>query len=162
MKTFLRKRNRLAEYDYSQDGAYFITLCTQDKKLILGNVVAADALGRHKCELTELGELTRQTILTQNKNGIRIESFVIMPNHIHMIIVIDDQTQWRPRASAATVGQIVSNIKSFTTKQYGSIIWQKSFHDRVIRHQQEFETIWHYIDTNPDTWKQDMFYSAQL
>ncbi|MCL2375683.1 MAG: transposase, partial [Firmicutes bacterium] len=97
-------------------------------------------------------------IMNQNKNVNEIIKYVIMPNHIHMLVVIDDF--WRSGATAPTTSlqQIVRNIKSFVTKWAKCSIWQKGFFDRVIRNQEECENIWNYIDTNPDKWYEDEYY----
>ena len=79
-----------------------------------------------------------------------------MPNHIHMIIAID--YSGRPRASAPTVGTIVSSIKSYITKWTEFDVWQKGFYDRVIRNQQEYIRISDYIDNNPLQWLLDKYY----
>ena len=86
-----------------------------------------------------------------------------MPNHIHLIIQIDNGTMW---ASSPTkqpqsnkVSNIVRSIKTLTTKEIGKPIFQRSFHDHIIRGENDYLKIWNYIDTNPSKWKDDCFYT---
>jgi len=161
----LRKNNRLKHYDYTQNGAYFVTVCSIDKKHIFGEVVkqiedgfsvGANALVRPKMQLSKLGQCVEQTIKIQNKNGVEITNHVIMPNHIHMIIQISSDR--RTGVSAPTISQIITNIKSFVTKQAKHPVWQKSFYDHVIRNEDDYQNIYHYIEHNVEKWQDDTYY----
>jgi REP element-mobilizing transposase RayT len=81
----VRKANRLAGYDYSQNGAYFVTICIQDRQELLGKIVGATVPGRPSDELTELGKITDIAIKHNNRENLRVDCYVIMPNHIHII-----------------------------------------------------------------------------
>jgi len=157
MKAFAqRKRNRLQGYCYSQNGAYFVTICAKDRLKLFGTFVGATDPGRPYVELTELGKCINETIVHTNRKDVTIEKYVIMPNHLHIIIVLCAETGDRGRAPLQVV---VRNIKSFPTKQIGYSPWQKSFHDHIIRNEKEYQKIWQYIDTNQQNWEKDCFYT---
>ena len=151
-----RKHNRLKEYDYSQKGAYFVTICTKDRAELFGTVaVGATVPGRLVVELNDIGIIVDTTILHNNKNEVIIDHYVIMPNHIHLIIVISPETGDRGRSPLQT---IIRNMKAYITKRIGFSPWQKSFHDHIIRNDDDYQKIAEYIKNNPDTWAEDCFY----
>ena len=139
-----RKNIRLPDYDYSQNGAYFITICTQDRKQILSKIVGDDAY----IVPQPYGRIVEKYI----RNVPEIEKYMIMPDHIHMIIRLENGTMW---ASSPTnrIATIVRSLKTLTTKEIGEPIFQRSYYDHVIRNQQDYNEIWEYIDTNPLRWK---------
>ena len=147
----IRKPNRLKEYDYGTNGAYFITICTKDRKRILCDIVGGDAHIVPK----PYGRIVEKYI----RNVPEIEKYVIMPNHIHMIIRIDNGTMW---ASSPTnkVANIVRSLKTLTTKEIGKPIFQRFYHDHIIRNERDYEEIWQYIDTNPLKWSLDKYYET--
>jgi len=166
-----RKPNRLKEYDYSQNGAYFITICTKNHRPILGTIVADAALGVPNIRLSKYGEIVRdliQTIPISNPN-VSVQHFIIMPNHIHMIIVIDVQmndlqasekhTYRTPRAAFATIPVVVNALKGLSSKGAGFSLWQRSFHDHIIRNDADYNRIAEYIQNNPARWKEDRYYN---
>ena len=85
---------------------------------------------------------------------ISVDKYVIMPNHIHAIIVLSEPENGVPRSSrpAALVPSIITAFKKFTTKEMAINIWQKSFHDYIIRTEKDYQNIWQYIDENPIKW----------
>jgi len=97
-----------------------------------------------------------ETIQVGNKNNVKIDKYIIMPNHIHMIIILAENTDDRGRSS---LQQIVRNIKSYVTKWAGFSLWQPRFHDHIIRSEAEYQRIWQYIDENPDRWAEDEYYT---
>ena len=79
----MRKPNRLPDYDYSTPGAYFITICTEGRKLLLSHIVGGGALDAPNVLLTEAGQITQRHIISGNRiSGVTVEKYVIMPNHI--------------------------------------------------------------------------------
>ena len=98
-----RKHTRLQGYDYSTPGAYFVTVCTQNRKCILSEItVGADALGGPKTVLTHVGRVVEKYILSvENVSGVHVDKYVIMPNHVHMILIVTE-SGGPPRASAPT------------------------------------------------------------
>ncbi|MGD0590738.1 MAG: transposase [Bacteroidota bacterium] len=159
-----RKSIRLKEYDYSQPGEYFVTICTYHHECILGEIVNGEQ------RLTENGKIAEEEWLrTSNiRPGIELDVFVIMPNHIHGIIMIKDESpipkvgthscaslQRQPRS----LGSIIAGFKSAATKRINEKrhtpsfpVWQKGFYDRVIRNDKELDTMRDYITNNILQW----------
>jgi len=158
MKEFPTRKNiRLKEYDYSRAGAYFVTICIKDGHEMLGEIVGATVLGRPHVQLSEIGRVLDSAIVYYHKSSnIQIPNYVIMPNHIHMIVMLLAETGDRGRSP---LQHIVRNLKSYITKQIGFSIWQKSFHDHIIRDKSEYHRIWQYIDENPIRWQEDEYYT---
>ena len=159
-----RRPNRLSGYDYNTPGAYFITICVEKKQCLLGNIVGGGALDAPKVHLSPLGKIVEKHILSGNAVPyVRVDKYVIMPNHIHLLILID---HWDgpPKASAPTnalIPQFVSVFKRFCHRDVGTQIFQRSFHDHIIRGDADYAKIWEYIDNNPIRWKEDCFYIAE-
>ena len=155
-----RKRTRLKDFDYSQNGAYFITICTKDKKCLFSSV-GADSISARTIETTFL-----ETI--ENYPQVDCPIYVIMPNHIHAIITILRADM----ESAPTISEIIQTFKRYSTVEYIKLvkqgivppfekqIWQRSFHDHIIRNEQDYLEIWKYIEHNPVKWEEDSFYST--
>ncbi len=141
-----RKRIRLHDYDYSTNGAYFITVCTKNRMKILSEIVGDDAHIVPQVVLSDLGKIVENYI----RSIPGIDKYVIMPDHIHMIIKIDGTM----RASSPTkdIPQIVKSFKILVTKSIGFSIFQRQYFDHVVRGPQDYEEIWHYIDENPIRW----------
>ena len=154
-----RKKNRLLEYDYSQNGAYFITICTENRKCLLSRIVGATIGRPSQSDLTSNGKIVEQAIyqISNHYKMVKVEKYVIMPNHVHLLLMIN-QTSGRPMV-APTISTVIQQMKGYVTKKIGRNIWQKSFHDHVIRGERDYLMIWEYIDTNPAKWEQDCFYT---
>ena len=144
-----RKPNRLAGFDYGQNGAYFITICVKNRQNLLSDVVGDDAHIVPK----PYGRIVEKYI----QNVPEIEKYVIMPNHIHLMIHIDNGTMW---ASSPTnrIASIVRSLKTLTTKEIGNPIFQRGYHDHIIRGKEEYLEIWQYIENNPRKWQIDRYY----
>ena len=140
MKLPVRQNLRLLEYDYSKNGAYFITICTKDRVPCLSfvNDVGDDAHIVPQIKLKNTGKIVEKYI----KRVPEITKYVIMPDHIHFILLLDDGTMW---ASSPTrnVSNIVRSFKIMVTKEVGYSVFQRSFYDHVIRNEQD------YIENNP-------------
>ena len=138
-----RKQNRLPDYDYSQNGAYFITICTQNRRKILSDIVGDDAHIVPK----PYGAIAEKYI----RNILEVEKYAIMPDHIHMLIRLDYGSMW---ASTPTnkIASIVRSFKVLVTKEIGESIFQRSYYDHIIRNQYDYDEIWEYIENNPRKW----------
>ncbi len=161
-----RKPNRLTNYDYSHPGAYFITVCTNDRAKILGRVCVGDGvLDVPQMQLTKLGQVIENRIAEINRiySHLTIDKYVIMPNHIHMIVFItgENGTSRTPSPTNKTIPRLLSTFKRFVNRECGMNIFQRSYHDHVIRNEADYLRIWNYIDTNPATWEQDCFYTEE-
>lgn len=161
-----RKPNRLPEFDYSQNGAYFITICTRDKQKIFWiddksqNSVGADIIRPHD-KLNDLGLIVECAIeqITEYYPNTMIDKYVIMPNHVHILMRIENDEFNGRIISAPTISIIIGQMKRWVSKQIAYPIWQKSFHDHVIRDEEDYRRIWQYIDTNPVKWEFDCYYT---
>ena len=156
-----RKTNRLASYDYDGEGAYFITICTQERKCLLSHIVGDDALGVPENKLTNMGKIVEKYILSANHmDRIIVDKYVIMPNHIHLLLIVE-MDSGTPRASSPTtaiIPRFVASLKRFSNLEIGESIFQRSYHDHVIRNRQDYLKIWEYIENNPKKWELDCFY----
>ncbi|MGN1328321.1 MAG: transposase [Eubacterium sp.] len=126
MKLPTRKPNRLKDFDYSQNGMYFITICTKDKKPLLSQITVGVCIASpNKIKLTEKGIIVEKGIIGISKHykNVFVDNYVIMPNHIHLIIRIDDVDGLA--LQAPTISHIIQHFKGYVTKQIGKPIWQK-------------------------------------
>ncbi len=157
-----RKQIRLKNYDYSNSGLYFITICTHKRKNILSNIVGE---GFPLPQLTPQGKITENYILKINKKYpcINIKKYIIMPNHIHIILKILNDGRGNPSPTISNVvGWLKYNITKHINKIHGTTgnkIFQRSFHDHIIRSEEDYIKICNYIDTNPQKWISDCFYN---
>ena len=153
----IRKPNRLKSFDYSSNGAYFVTVCTDKKQKLLCNIVGEGLCALPQILLTDIGAEVNNSIcyINDNYKNIKIDKYVIMPNHIHMIVFIEN---YSGGDGTPPLQNVVGALKSYTTKLYGKKLWQRSFHDHIIRDQADYLKIWNYIDTNPAKWREDCFY----
>ena len=148
MTYYSRKSARIPNYDYSSCNYYFVTICTHNRQCIFGS-------GE---KLSELGEIAKRGILnlSHHYNGVRVDHYVVMPNHVHLIIILEEK--------APNLNQIIAQYKSGVSRQIHNIcpnitVWQRSYHDHIIRNQISYEKIRNYIDGNPLKWKEDCFYT---
>ena len=186
-----RKLLRLKDYDYNQNGAYFITICAKDKRNLFGKIKppntvagipqvvgAALAPPVAATDLTEYGKNVQKHIeaLHKHYNYISVDKYVIMPNHVHMIISINtgvaemrhaDEHATPAKsghgtggASAAptTLGNLVRGFKAGVSRECGFLLWQRSYHDHIIRNQKDYLRIYQYIETNPAKWEDDRYF----
>ena len=157
-----RKPNRLSSYDYDREGTYFLTICTQDRKCLLSKIVGGGALDAPLNQLTDIGKIVEKYIRSGNQmDRVRVEKYVLMPNHVHILLMVEMDTSGTPRASSPTmavVPRFVSAFKRLTNKEIGKDIFQRSYHDHVIRDKMDYLKIWEYIDNNPKQWELDCFY----
>ncbi len=159
-----RKDIRLKNYDYSRNGAYFVTICTHNRKYIFWKnydtyrVGAAFGGPHEKILLTEYGKIVKDELMripSIYTDVVFIPKFVIMPNHIHLIIVINSYNEKGPPKAAPTIGRIINMFKGAVSKKSGFRVWQKSFYDHIIRNNEEYRIYWQYIESNPENWEND-------
>ena len=124
--------------------------------------IVGDGFAVPKAELTKYGEIVDEYIqkIKEKYNTINVDKYVIMPNHIHMLVEIyENQGMSRtPSPTNSIIPYIVSTLKRFTNKEIGKNTFQRSYHDHVIRTQQSYNKIYEYIETNPLRWLDDCFY----
>ncbi len=156
-----RKPIRLKGYDYSTPGAYFVTICVKDRKQLLSKIVGDDANIVPQNNLSQIGIICDKYINNINikYENVTIDKYVIMPNHIHLIIFLHGTM----KASSPTknIETIIRSFKTMVTKEIGYSVWQRSYHDHIIRGERDHQKIWEYIDTNVIRWEKDCFYNDE-
>ena len=159
-----RKTIRLPEFDYDA-GAYFVTICTHQRRCVLSDIVVGDGvLDVPHVQLSECGEAVEQTLAEINNTykHISIQKYVIMPNHIHLLVHVEENgTSRTPSPTNRSLPMLISTIKRFTNQKCGIQLWQRSYHEHVIRNEQDYREIWNYIDGNPAKWAEDRYYTIQ-
>ena len=157
-----RRSIRLHGYDYSTPGAYFVTICVHGRRDLFG-VIVNGAMMQNSA-----GAMVNATwaALPQRLPTIRLDAFVVMPNHFHAIIVLDEA-----RPAAMPLGNIVGAFKSLTTNAYirsvresgwapfDQRLWQRNYYEYVIRDDAGLMRIRNYIQMNPVSWNTDQLYS---
>jgi REP element-mobilizing transposase RayT len=142
----------LSAYDYSQAGAYFITVCTQNRVMLCGEVIDCDV------QLNGMGMIVRQAWddLPTHYHGIDLDAFIVMPNHVHGIIILTDQPEQR-RALA----EIMRGFKTFSARRVNEragkrgVLWQRGYYEHVVRTEKALARIRAYIAHNPVRWADD-------
>ncbi len=155
-----RKHPRLKEFDYGSNGAYFVTMCTDNRRNILSRIaVGRDDLIPPRIELSPIGAVVDKYIrgIESAYENVSVDKYVIMPNHIHILICI--QNNGGMRSSRPTVPTIIRSFKTMVTREIGYSIFQTSFYDHIIRDEHDYLTRWQYIDENPAKWAQDEYYA---
>jgi len=156
-----RKANRLRYFDYSYDGVYFITICTKNRENRFGEIQF------EKMQLNQCGNIADQfwREIPKHFHDIKIDSFVVMPNHVHGLIAIKKTKGFEykyplfPR-NHEYLCRVMQQYKAAVTRQVNKIeecvfSWQRSFWDRYVRDEDELERARHYIWSNPKNWSQD-------
>lgn len=143
-----RKRLRIIEYDYSKEGMYFITICIKNRLELLGEIKNINYM-----ELTQEGIIVKESIKQIEKRYINVEidEYVIMPNHIHMIVAVKNKTK-------VTISRMIKQYKGYVSNKVVYAIWQKSFYEHIIRNEKEYIKIKDYIKNNIRNWKEDRYF----
>ncbi len=158
LKLPVRKQNRLRDYDYSQNGAYFITICSKDRQWMFWNVGASIARPQSSEHLSFAGKVAEEAIAEIPKRypNIRLDNYVVMPNHVHLLLMLCADERGRAMHAPTTdISKVVQQLKGAVTKKAGKNIWQKSFHDHIIRNEKAYLKIYEYIENNPLKWELD-------
>ncbi len=153
MERPVRKGGRLPDYDYSQPGVYFVTLCTYDRREIFWDAVGASSARPQIARLSPAGEAVRREIDTISASypAVSIDNYSIMPDHVHILLRIDCDESGRAML-APTVSTVVQQLKGRVSKKLGAGVWQKSFYDHIIRSESDYKETWEYIESNPSKW----------
>ncbi len=156
-----RKPTRLNGYDYSRNGAVFVTVCMQNRSEDMLSTINFDE--KEMCsrvELSQQGKIIEKYInlIPLKYPDIKIEKYVIMPDHIHMIITVENHNE--KDTSATNVSTVMGWFKYQTTKEInilnntpGLKIYQRSFNDHIIRDDKDYLIRWQYIEDNPNRWQ---------
>jgi putative transposase len=161
-----RKLNRLKGYDYSGDGYYFVTICVDGRKCVLGGIE------NQMMVLSYTGAMVNdifESMPTHYKN-LKLDDYVIMPNHLHAILVIESRDSApapsngrkgdarytsHTKKNYGLISKSIQSFKSISKKLIG-IVWQRSFHDHIIRTEKAYIRIKEYIRNNPLKWQLDV------
>jgi len=171
-KTSRRRPLRLKDYDYSQEGAYFITICIHNRKCILGEIIDNEVRLNNWGKVVE-SEWLQTPIL---RPYVALDAYVVMPNHFHAIFFLQDQNRATQRVAPtqtktptgpkpASVGAIIGQLKSQLTKRLNSTgrkskepFWQRNYYEHVIRDEADLNRIREYVQNNPVRWLEDEYY----
>lgn len=152
-----RKHPRLKNYDYSRNGAYFITICTKNRECLLGAVT----VGRHDLMpphhmLSPVGEIVERYIrsISDIYQTVFVPGYVVMPNHAHILLTLE--------SGSPSVMTVVRGFKRQVTKTLGRPIWQDSFYEHIIRDEASYIKHLQYIVHNPARWAEDEYYCQSL
>ena len=178
-----RKHPRLKEYDYSSTGSYFVTVCTQGRRCVLSRIMekelgetetkvvdlrSAEAGNFPHCQIeyTKWGKIAEEQLLNleQRFSCLKVDRYVIMPNHIHVIFVLDGDVLGEKKPY--TIMDIVCAYKSLTTLEcikngFSKKIFQDSFYEHIIRGNEDYEKAVLYICENPLRWHSDKLYANE-
>ncbi|CAK8714609.1 MAG: REP element-mobilizing transposase RayT [Candidatus Electronema aureum] len=172
-----RRSIRLTGYDYSQGGAYFVTICTQDRECLFGEIVVGVGPCAYpdvpsEMRLNTAGQMIREIWheMPEYYSGVALDAFTVMPNHLHGIVVLSGQIQGmigQAQGPAPTLPDVMRRYKTLTTKRYADGVkgcgwrpfpgklWQRNYWERVIRDEHELNGIREYIENNPARWTED-------
>lgn len=175
--THHRRSIRLKDYDYSQAGAYFVTICAWNRECLFGDVLNGQMVLNENGLIVHREWVRSKTI----RPYVELDGFVVMLNHFHGIIVLTDDvgatrrvahgemarqrlapTEWIAGVQSGSLGAIIGQFKSIVTKQINKIrnapgcaVWQRNYYEHIIRNIDDLEKIRGYIETNPVRWKDD-------
>ncbi len=166
-----RKRNRKLGYDYSKDNLYFVTICVKNRICCFGEIdnkstKNSQLINENKKKILQLntfGEIAyKQWVWLANQYSyVSIPAFVVMPNHVHAIVEINSEKAIG-NCKIKSLSQLIGAYKTTSSKLIhlkglGNFVWQRSFHDHIIRNETSYSRIYNYIITNPERWKTDSF-----
>lgn len=158
-----RRSIRLRGYDYRQMGAYYVTLCTYQKYCWFGEIVDGVMSPNTMGSIVE----AIWNNLPSHFPFLELDAFVLMPNHLHGILVIADDRPLSPSSNSlngtvsGSLGAIVQNLKSVSTRRTNRVtgnrgtIWQRNYYEHIIRTDRAYENIRRYIIENPQRWHED-------
>ena len=157
-----RRSIRLQGYGYSQAGAYFITVCTQGRECMFGEIV--DGTMR----VNDAGQIVVSSWewLATQYDHVELDTWEIMPNHLHGIIVITDNcrggSRTAPTGRRKAIGRLIGAFKTVSTKSINELqetpgvkLWQRNYYEHIIRNEKELDRIREYIIVNPARWDTD-------
>ena len=159
METPKRKPMRLPQYDYAAPGGYFVTVCTEGRRRILSKIVGEGLCALPEAALTPIGTEVEKAIrhMETAYESVSVDSYVIMPNHVHLVIMLHKTGGH----GGPPLHQIIGRFKSYTTHLYGKSLWQRSFYDHILRSEEDLRSAREYIAANPARWREDELYSEE-
>ncbi len=156
---------RLKHYDYTNQGAYFVTICAWNRECLFGKILNGEVV------MNEFGQVVKKEWINTGKlrPNVELDKYVVMPNHFHGVLIINGRgmarhapTQEFANPIAQSLSSIIGSFKSAASKQInrsrntpGYPVWQRNYYDRVIRNEKEINSIREYIMNNPLKWDLD-------
>jgi REP element-mobilizing transposase RayT len=147
---------RLPRYDYASPGIYFVTMCTSNRRCLFGKVVESEMRLNISGNLVEACWYT----LPDHYPHVLLDSFVVMPNHVHGLVVLTRDSEGRQGGPG--LSEVIRAFKAFSSRRVnaargatGTVLWQRGFYDHVVRREESLERIRNYIITNPLRWHLD-------
>ena len=165
-----RHPTRLAEFDYSSEAYYFLTLCAFQHKCIFSRIVGGGVLDAPLCELSSFGKSVETNLraIIDRQPYLFLDHYVIMPNHIHVLVHTGGASRTPPPTGSPVNGKanavlpsFVSTWKRFSQKEAGCVLFQRSYYDHIIRNEKDFLIHWDYIEHNPARWLEDELYREE-
>ncbi|MBI2934295.1 MAG: transposase [Chloroflexi bacterium] len=164
----IRRSLRLKEYDYSQSGAYFVTLCTYERESLFRRIVD------YEMKMNAYGVIADECWrdLPSHYPGVSLDVVVVMPNHLHGIVWLSDEQKDEARTDAARTKQIalpevIRGFKTFSARKLNEMrqtrgvpVWQRNYYEHVVRDEPDLTAIREYIVNNPAKWAEDRYYVA--
>ena len=171
-----RRTTRLQGNTYNGDASYFITICTRNKQCTLSRILVGTGVldgprgkGESSVALLPRGEIADRYIRQMNAfyEDVSVDAYVIMPNHIHLLMSVKNTADSKngpsgtpvPTIQNSVVSKFVSTFKRFCNKECGENIWQYRSNDHVIRNRKDYEEHVRYIGENPARWHVDELYA---
>lgn len=159
-----RQSIRIARFNYSQPGYYFVTICTKNREEYFGSVETAKTI------LSEIGEVAERCLkeISNHFQNVELDEYTIMPNHVHGIIIIRDSSRvgnaelrsLQEDRTKMVLPKVVHGYKSSVTRTLGKMgiefAWQKSYYEHIIRNEPSLNRIREYIQNNPLQWELDI------
>lgn len=168
----IRKSTRLENYDYSQSGAYFITVCSDKHRCMFSRISVGALHEAPEFQLTEYGKIVKEvldTVAVRFEN-VSISDYVIMPNHLHLILYLNScgralreaPLPYKPRSE---LSKVIGFLKMNATKRIHEIsphevVWQRGYYDHIIRDESDYAVRAKYICDNPFKWRDDEYFSV--
>ena len=171
-----RRSIRLNGYDYTQAGAYFVTICVRDRRCLFGHIHNGTMV------LNPLGQTVQEEWIQSAdiRREIELDVFIVMPNHLHGVVVLSNpedrpskkalpfktQNSRMPMQPASqSLGSFIAGFKASVTKRYKCLagagcaqVWQCNYHDHIIRNEDDLRVIREYVAMNPVCWEKDTFH----
>jgi len=151
-----RKKLRLSGFDYRSPGIYFVTICTSERRCCFGDIAIEEVAPSEGVALSELGQLVRDAWLrvALTEFAVTLDEFVIMPNHMHALLELTS-----PKVSLSAVVGAFKSVSTRDAREAGLLarakLWQRGYHDHVVRDEASLGRIREYIENNPLKWHLD-------
>ena len=172
-----RREQRLPDYDYRSAGAYYLTLCTYNRRHLFG-VIKGERVRLSPFGYIVEHEWRRSEVI---RSEVHLDEYIIMPNHMHAIVFLTGEADHELHVGATgrsplrrsgpkprSLGALIGGFKSSVTRRIRQLsknsditVWQRNYYERVIRHNTELKHIRRYIRTNPTRWQEDRLYASE-